>query len=67
MLSTSLFHRSRAVKGSVIFLGSHIDVNWANNFSSSFSELEDLATLDIFILISSNPFNPLMLLDLLLY
>lgn len=65
MLSTSLFHRSRAVKGSVIFLGSHIDVNWANNFSSSFSEL-DLATLDIFILISS-PFNPLMLLDLLLY
>ena len=57
MLSTPFFHKFREVKGKVISLGSHINVNWANNFSSSFSESEDLTTLDIFILISSIPFN----------
>ena len=48
---------SRTVKGNVISLSSHINVNWANNFSLSLSELEDLTMLDIFILISSIPFN----------
>lgn len=63
MLSTSLLHRSRAVKGNVISLGCHINVNWANNFSSSFRELEDLATPGyIFILLSSTLFNVNLLL-----
>lgn len=50
-------HRSRAVKGNIISVGSHISVNWANDFSSSFSEIEDWAALDIFMLISSTLFS----------
>lgn len=49
-------HRSRAAKRNVISVASHINVYWAN-FSSSFSKLEDWATLDLFIFISSIPFN----------
>ena len=43
--------------GNVISVDFHISVNWANNFNSSFGELEDWTTLDIFTFISFILFN----------